>query len=217
MRLSPKPVGRTASKSPPWTRCLINRNLLCFSEATAKSFIDNGANCSMYYFLKRRSLHHLACVVCDFRKPKAKISPLKANYFLWFNRLLRGIHYFDILRGANQKTRATPIRDPVRTWTGVVKLRGLSASVSFSSPPLPPPSIFCCARPILAQAEKWVRFSFAGNTCYAGYINGVRFRDEWVNNIYVHSKTMLPWIEIITINALALFKQAVKLLVPVFC
>lgn len=49
------------------------------SQATAKSFIDNGANCLLYYFLKRRSLLHLACVVSDFSERKVKISLLKGG------------------------------------------------------------------------------------------------------------------------------------------
>ena len=56
------------------------------------------------------------------------------------------------------------------------KSMGLSASVSFSSPllpnppppPTPPPIVlfFFCVHPVL---ERPVRFSPAGNGCYAGY------------------------------------------------
>ena len=164
MRLFPEPVGRTASKSPPWRSCLIHRNLLFFSQATAKSFIDNGANCLMYYFLKRRSLRHLAYVVSDFSERKVKISAPKgpkANYFLQFIRLLRAIHYFD-MRDWEVSIKKSEPRQSETPFVGereFSKSRGLSASVSFSSTPLPPRFFFFfffffCARPVLARPKK---------------------------------------------------------------
>ena len=124
MRLFPKQVGRTASKSPPWTSSfIIHRNLLFFSQASAKSFIDNGANCLLYYSLKRGSLRHFAYVVSDFSERKVKISPLKspkANYYLSFITLF----WHEELRGVNKNPNRANQRP--RSWAnGSFQNRGV--------------------------------------------------------------------------------------------
>lgn len=158
MRLVPKPVGRTASKFSLWTSCLVNRNFFLFFQATAKSFIDNKADCSLLFSLGSE------------RFQRAK-SENQSTELLSLNiRLFRGIHYFDMRDwDVNQKIRAAPMRCPVRGRTGIFNLQAFPSPRLLSSPQ--PSNIyiyiffFFGASPILARLEKWIRFSPPGNAC----------------------------------------------------